>query len=235
MLKRRIARFAVGVAISRFMAVHYRDGSIVIPNPIDVTRLIPDENCHRDKDIVFVGRLIADKGVHVLLEAISLLAAEGHVPVVSIIGDGPERSRLVKLRDQLGLSEIVEFSGALSGSGLTESICRHKVMAIPSVWTEPFGIVALEGLACGCALVASDTGGLPDAVGSCGLLVPPNDAKALAKGLRAALDAGNLSKLEIEARRRHLAKHSPDRIAERYVRLFLSQTRDWNCGAGNLD
>ncbi len=94
------------------------------------------------------------------------------------------------------------------------------MLVVPSVWEEPFGIVVLEGLACGCVPLVTRSGGLPDAVGDCGVVVARDDPAALADGIQALLaDTG----LQDDFRARapaHLARHSPDRVARDYLRVL---------------
>jgi glycogen synthase len=218
--KRLLGRFATSVAVSRFIADHYQENSLVIPNPLPIGIFDSDGEAQRDRDVVFVGRLSAEKGAHILLQSIAELAKSGYLLKVSIVGEGLERPSLQLQRDRLGLCESVAFIGALHGPVLAATIRRHRVLAIPSVCPESFGLVALEGLACGCAVVASDIGGLPEAVGSVGVLVPAGDVRSLASGLYGALNGGVPSDETLEARRLHLAAHSCDRIAKEYLRLF---------------
>jgi glycogen synthase len=94
------------------------------------------------------------------------------------------------------------------------------VMVVPSIWPEPFGVVALEGLAAGCVVAASSEGGLPEAVGECGVLFPNGDAKALAAVLKELLtDSALREKLRAESDR-HLEQFTPETIAKRYLDVF---------------
>ena len=72
-------------------------------------------------------------------------------------------------RRALSLAENVSFVGPKSGDGLAEILNQHQILVVPSRWAEPFGIVAVEGIACGCVVVGSVAGGLPEAIGGCGV------------------------------------------------------------------
>src|SRR5689334_13350053 len=72
----------------------------------------------------------------------------------------------------------VELTGIKSGSDLARYLARHRVMAVPSRCEEGFGIVALEGIACGCVVVGTNLGGLPEAIGPVGIVVPNGDSGA---------------------------------------------------------
>jgi len=77
----------------------------------------------------------------------------------------------------------VEFTGVLHGDALSRTLARHRLMAMPSRWFEGLPISAVEALACGCVVVGADSGGLPEAIGACGLVVARNSAPALAAAL----------------------------------------------------
>jgi glycosyltransferase involved in cell wall biosynthesis len=97
-------------------------------------------------------------------------------------------------------------------------------MVIPSLWEEPFGIVALEGIASCDTVISSNRGGLPEAVGDCGILLEPT-VKFLANAMIAVLQAKekNISlpgQPSTEQRTTHLEKHAPKQVAQRYLDVF---------------
>jgi glycogen synthase len=96
------------------------------------------------------------------------------------------------------------------------------VFAIPSKFAEPFGVVALEGVASGCAIVASSGGGLPDAVGACGVYFSNGDAKGLASALEQTLTDATLRAKLVSGGQTHLKEFQPEVIADRYLDLFRS-------------
>ena len=117
----------------------------------------PDVSVPKDRDLVFLGRLVSDKGADVLIQALGKLAGKGLRPRLTIAGSGPERESLAALAERLGVAPQVEFAGVVQGEGLAALLRRHAVMVVPSRWPEPFGIVALEGMACGCVPVVPST------------------------------------------------------------------------------
>ncbi len=211
-LKRFTLKFAHNVAVSQFMADYYGNNSKIIPNPIDFS-LAKKDLSNKDKDFVFMGRLIRDKGGHLALEALKGLDES---KTLTIVGSGPEEGNLKSLCKRLNLCDRVVFTGRLNGEDLYNEIKRHKVLIAPSIWTEPFGLVVLEGYACGCNVVASDIGGLPDAVGGCGQLIKPNDIESLKNGMQAALE----SNINLECISVHLEAHSANVIADEFIKLF---------------
>src|SRR5947207_5212051 len=98
--------------------------------------------------IVFAGRLVTDKGVDILLKALSLLDPASYDSLL-IVGDGPERRGLEALVITLNLKAKARFLGKMDAEQLADLLNRSDIMVVPSI-VEPFGITVLEGLACGC-------------------------------------------------------------------------------------
>jgi glycosyltransferase involved in cell wall biosynthesis len=216
-VKRFLLRYAAAsIAVSTAVAADLATPSVVIPNSYrdHLFRRLPGEA--RERDLVFLGRLVSDKGVDVLLEALRLLADRGLRPELTIIGDGPEAPRLREQASRLGIAERIELLGIRTGEELVRLLNRHRILVVPSRYDEPFGIVALEGIACGCSVVASRGGGLPEAVGPCGRIFENGNALDLAEVLAELLgDPARQAALQEEAPR-HLAEHAAARIARLY-------------------
>ena len=218
------ARFARGIAVSRAVAADVPGCVAVIHNPVaDVFR--PPPGVPRDRELVFVGRLIAQKGVHVLLDALDRLREAGRRPVLTVVGAGPEEAALRSQAARLGLAEQVAFAGMRRGADLAALLARHQVVVVPSLGSEGLGLAALEGIACGCVAVGSAVGGLPEAVGPCGVTVPDGDPEALAGALGELLgDPERMARFRAAAPA-HLAPHQPRRVAEAYLRLMEQSLR----------
>ncbi len=208
------------VAISNAVADGIRGHSFVIGNPYNdrVFRLIPGVT--RDEDIVFVGRLVSDKGADLFLHALKLLQNDNLLPNLTIIGTGPEEQNLRRLTTELALDRQVTFAGQKSGAVLAEILNRHRVLVVPSRWAEPFGIVALEGIACGCVVVGSEKGGLKEAIGPCGLTFENENVPALVEQLKRLLKDPNLQTSLRQQAAEHLAKFRADAVASAYLRLM---------------
>lgn len=219
--KLAVAPFCRNLAVSAAVANSLPVRATVMANPFDAEEFAISDPPPRDKDIVFVGRLIPEKGCHVALRALAILKAEKTTPRLTVIGDGPELPALRQLSAELGVSAQVDFLGAMCG-GRGREAARHKVMVIPSTYAEPFGVVALEGLAAGCALAAANVGGLPEAVGDCGLLFPAGDARAAAEALKRMLTDPLLRERLAAARERHLERFMPEQAARAYLKCFES-------------
>lgn len=198
----------------------------VIGNPYRADLFKVSSDHTRTRDFVFVGRLVSDKGVDIAIKAIHQLLKHQNMmrrktPVsFTIVGDGPERTRLESLVNRLHLNSCVTFAGWLRNGSLASCLNDHKFMLVPSLWEEPFGNVALEGIACGCIPVVSDGGGLPDAVGNAGLTFPRGDADALADRILKLFDDESLQEKLRRAAPDHLAAHLPQAIANKYLAVI---------------
>ncbi len=218
--KQALLRFATNVAISKAIADRLSVHSIVIGNPFDETVFHLNPAVARDKTIAFVGRLVSDKGVDLLLRALDLLKRDGLSPDLTIVGSGPEENELRRLTASLGLDKQVTFAGQKSGPAIAEILNRHLILAVPSLWAEPFGVVALEGIACGCIVVGSEGGGLKEAIGPCGLTFENRNAEALAAQLKRAMGEPALQATLRQQANEHLVKFQSDMVATTYLRLI---------------
>lgn len=115
-----------------------------------------------EKIVMFVGRFVREKGIQVLLNAATAILAKEPTTKFMIVGGG-NRERLEKFVDWAGLTGKVLFTGFLANRALHQLYRCADVAVFPSLY-EPFGIVALEGMAAGAPVVASDAGGLPEIV-----------------------------------------------------------------------
>ncbi len=217
-LKRVLARKAMNISISSAIARELDLSSTVIGNPFD-DGIFADLGGSRDQDLVFIGRLVSDKGTDVLLTALKQLREGGQVYRLTIIGDGPERGHLLALARNGGIENQINFVGTKRGPELAAILNRHKLLVVPSRWPEPFGIVALEGIASGCVVIGSSQGGLPEAIGPCGVTFPNGDASALAREIRTLMNSDRRRQL-LDAAPAHLAKFRRAAVAERYLQLM---------------
>lgn len=224
-LKHLIIRFATNISVSQAVANHILTPSTVIPNPYqeDIFYEMPD--IHRDKELVFLGRLVSDKGVDVLLKALANLKQINQFPRLTIIGGGAEEAQLRQQARDLHIWESVNFVGVKVGKELAQLLNAHKIMVVPSRWQEPFGIVALEGIACGCVVVGSAGGGLKEAIGSCGLTFANGDSQALTQVLAQLLTQPNLLSQYRQNAASHLADHRKAEIAKAYLKILEETIR----------
>jgi len=219
-IKRALLPRVTNVAISKAVADGISGHSFVIGNPYDDTvfQLLP--NVVRDRELVFVGRLVSDKGADLLLQAMKLLHDENLFPDLMLVGSGPEEKNLRRLSAELGLNRQLTFAGQKTGAELAEILNRHRILVMPSRWAEPFGVVALEGIACGCVVVGSENGGLREAIGPCGVTFENGKVRALADQLKRLLNDANLQSNLRQQAPEHLAKFRPDAVAAAYIRIM---------------
>jgi glycosyltransferase involved in cell wall biosynthesis len=224
-LKRRLLRHGRTVSISRAVAKSVGRPGELVPNPYrdDVFRIIPGRT--RERDLIFVGRLVSDKGVDLLLEALARLKYKGIRPRLTVIGSGPEETLLRRLAAELGLTSQVEFAGAKTGENLAEALNAHRILVVPSRWAEPFGVVALEAIACGCVVIGSEEGGLPDAMGPCGVTFPNGNVDSLADAIQTVLMNREMQQNLLACREQHMDRHRPKKIAGRYLTMMEDMLR----------
>ena len=221
LLKRQLTRFYPNIAVSRFVAGNLPAVCDVVPNAYDSTLFCQPEHGERTRDFVFCGRLVSDKGADLCVRAFSRVLNSLPDATLTIVGDGPERQALHGLTESLGVSGQVRFTGALNGQELVTELQRHTCMVVPSLVQEGFGITALEGIACCETIVVLRRGGLPEAVGDCGLVVEPAEA-SLSEPMISVAAARRLGTVlpgqpSEEARRAHLARHTPEVVTRRYL------------------
>jgi glycogen(starch) synthase len=216
-LKRAVMRFARHITASQALADRLRVPSILIPNPYRKDVFKAPLSDYRPKDLIFVGRLIRGKGVHVLIEALRELACKGVRRELTVVGDGPALPDLVRTVQELP----IEFVGTKRGGELSELLGQHRFLVVPSIDPEPFGIVAIEGLACGCTVVASRNSGLIEAVGAHGVFCEPGDPKSLADAILQADAASGL----LDGVAQHLARHDPQTVAPQYLKVLSGVSR----------
>lgn len=219
-MKRLALRFAHNIYISQTIASHVGRPGTIIPNLFDngTFRVLPHMERHRS--LVFLGRLVTDKGCDILIDALARLRDTGFPLPLTIIGHGPEEAGLRSQVQQLNLTAQVTFTGPLRGTPLTEELNRHQILVVPSRWDEPFGVVALEGLACGCLLIGSSGGGLGDAIGPCGITFKNSDPADLTRAIREMIEQPEIAQRCREAAPAHLHRHLPEVVADAYLDVF---------------
>jgi glycosyltransferase involved in cell wall biosynthesis len=174
--------------------------------------------------VVFVGRLVPEKGVAVLLQAFAQALSSFPQAMLVVVGDGPDRASLEALAHQLQIARSVVFAGAQQDVALFYLLA--DVVAIPS-HSEPFGIVAVEAMAAGRPVVASNVGGLADTVvdGQTGRLVPPGNASAMAEALTWVLQSpDHAHQLGVAGQVRAINDYSEDRLAASLHALLCRST-----------
>ena len=215
-----LCRVDAVIAISEAIRRDSFEGAVVIGNPYrsGLFRVLPD--IVRQNSIAFLGRFVSDKGADLLIRAFAEASCGAGL---TLIGSGPEEPALRRLAEELGVD--VRFAGQLHGEDLVRELNRHEILAVPSLWEEPFGNVALEGMACGCVVLGSNGGGLPDAIGSAGLLFERGNVRDLAEKLRRLLSDSDLRNSLRSKAPAHLENHREEVVASRYLDILRKAAR----------
>jgi glycosyltransferase involved in cell wall biosynthesis len=210
------------LAISRFVADHVRallpEAQVeVLGGAVDRTVFRPAVAAAPADRIAFVGRLVTEKGIWVLLDAMRRL----HRPdlVLDVVGEGPLERQLRETLRSGGMPARVNFWGYLAPAQVREVLVRAALAVVPSTWPEPLGLVVLEALACGVPVVASAVGGIPEMVqheGN-GLLVQPDDPAVLAKAIERVLRDSHLRQRLRQSSLRETPIGSYDDLSRRLV------------------
>jgi glycosyltransferase involved in cell wall biosynthesis len=189
-LRRNMARFHVAPPFARR-----------IYNGIDTRRFAPPPAGRPGPATALaVANLIPEKGMHVLIDAFARIGVSE--ARLNIVGDGPERGRLEELARSRGVESRVSFLGLRDD--VDALLLRAHVFVHPCIWEEAFGYTLAEALSTGCPVVASRIGSTPELVtdGETGVLVPPNDASALAAAVGSIFrDSSFRDRLGANARR----------------------------------
>jgi glycosyltransferase involved in cell wall biosynthesis len=194
----------------------------IIPNGIDVERFARESKARKKGKastgatiLICVANLADGKGHEVLLHAVSLLPATE----LLLVGEGPKRSDLQRLTQELGIAERVRFLGRRND--VPELLATADIYVQPSYW-EGFGIATLEAMAAGLPVVASDVPGLRDVVGDAGLLAPAGSAVDLANCIAQLLSDPDLqSRVALLAQQRS-KQFSIETTASAYLQLYKS-------------
>ncbi len=209
--------------------------ALVIGNPYrdDSFQILP--GISRTHDFVFVGRLVSDKGADLAIKTFHILFNKKNErkefyskPTLTIIGDGPERTRLQNMVSEFGLDKHIIFKGSLHGSDLVKCLNLHRFILVPSRWEEPFGIVALEGMACGCIPIVSDRGGLPAVVGDAGLIFKTADVNSFASAIDQVLNDPLLEQKLRDAAPARLLRHQQNVISKQYLDVLNNSVENFS-------
>jgi glycosyltransferase involved in cell wall biosynthesis len=195
------------VAYSQFVARHVRRNGIqhVRVAPLIVPSVPGWTAPPGEQRVLFAGRIAPNKGLQTLFAAARRLDVS-----VDVVGSGWWQPDAERLAVKLGLGERATFHGWQSPEAVDQLYRRAAVVAVPSLWPEPFGMVGPEAMAHGRPVVASDTGGIPDWLehGRTGFMVKPGDAEGLAEALASLLGDSELC--------RRLGEAGAARVRERY-------------------
>ncbi len=214
----------------------------VIPNGVnpikkmdrnEVVKVLKKYNIPLNKRIVlFVGRLVYEKGAHILVEAIPRITRIIDDVFFVFVGTGPMKEYLVRRSIELGVNHKTVFTGFVSDSDLHAFYNAAYLAVFPSLY-EPFGIVALEAMSVGKPVIVSNTGGLSEIVehGKNGLKVPPGDVEALANAIiELLLNPGIAERLGRIGYSMVYEKYTWRRVAEQTLKVYERVLNEYNMG-----
>jgi glycogen(starch) synthase len=219
-LKRFVCRFGLNIAVSQALANDLPVPALAIHNPFQGPVEAGLDFSERSKDVAFLGRLVDQKGVNVLLDAMAKLRARGIDATATILGGGPERDKLERQAAEKLLPGQVEFRGHVEHDEIHKILLGHKMMVVPSLSREGFSMAVPEGLAAGCVVIGSNVGGIPEAIGDCGVTFPEADSDALAGRIEELLTQPELARPFRAAIPARLSALRLDRVCARYLEAF---------------
>lgn len=170
----------------------------------------------------YAGRLVEQKGLRVLLDALGYLSPPWRL---SVVGSGPLGEEVAEWFAARGLAERLDLRPRIPSEEMPAFYRSLDVLVLPSLtrpnWVEQFGRVLVEAMACGVSVVGSDSGEIPHVVGDAGVIVPEGDSRALAAALQGlAGDDARREELGRRGRERVLQDYTQERIAERTAAFY---------------
>jgi len=229
------------IAVSRFTA----EGIIseygilpgkmaIIPNCVDTIRFNPNINgegfrekwkLHSDPLVVFVGRLVQNKGLQYLVEAFAEVLRDIPEAKLIIAGEGTLKKELLIMIRKLNLQNSIKLVGRVPSKELPAIYAAADLVVLPSIM-EGFGMTLLEAMATAKPCVATAVGGIPEVVinGETGLLVPPGDSSALHKAICTVLEDRSLSRKLGEAGCRRVENRFTSDIVAKETVVVYEQT-----------
>jgi glycosyltransferase involved in cell wall biosynthesis len=236
------------ICCSRYMANHVSwlfslppEKVDAIPNGVDVTEFVGTFNkanfrkqyaLPEEKIVLFVGRLVYEKGASLLVEAMPRILARANAKFI-FVGEGYMKEQLLSTVQHLGLAHKAFFTGFVDEKTLKQLYRVADVCAFPSLY-EPFGIVALEAMAARTPVVVSDTGGLSEIVDhdQTGVKVYHDNVESLAWGvIRVLTDPAYADRLRTNAARRMLDLYSWNQVAVRTRKVYEHVLEEYEKGS----
>ena len=205
----------------------------IIPHGVDIKRFSPSPSrriiCQKGKSclrIGYVGSLVRQKGVHILIEAVAGFNSPFDL---TIVGNGPERSSLELLATASPVTSRIQFQSSVPNAQLPDTLRKFDVLVLPSIsmsnWKEQFGRIIIEAMACGIPVIGSSSGSIPEVVGDGGLIFNEQDYLDLRRIIQLLYKDRHLLKtLSEKACRRVIDEFSWQAIAPKIYKLYLEIT-----------
>jgi glycosyltransferase involved in cell wall biosynthesis len=204
----------------------YRGPASVVPQfGVDPDVFQPRPRPARGDFVIgYAGRIVEEKGLHILLDAVQGLAPPWRL---QLVGSGPAQPALARQAAQMGIGEQVQFVPHAPSTAMPAIVADWDVLALPSLtranWKEQFGRILVEAMASGVPCVGSASGEIPHVLGDAGLVVPEGHVASLREALATVRDDAALRQdLAERGRARVLARFTHARIAEQTYRAYRS-------------
>jgi glycosyltransferase involved in cell wall biosynthesis len=210
-----------GVSVSPWVHSNLPAQTQVILNPAPLPFRSTNTVRTKDLDLLFAGRIVKEKGLDTLLEALSILAKSGVVLPLTVMGDGDQRHALQNLSRRLCVSEQITWLGELSRNDGARLMTRAQYVIIPSEY-ESYGMVAIEALTYGASLIMSDAGNLGALFAPYGISFRAGDPSDLARVLLCAAK-GQMPR--VQSPEMLLAGTSPEIVAQKYIEVMAGLSR----------
>ena len=226
-------RVARNVAVTNHVATR-----IALPHSLTIYHGTPDSGSRPPNgspdsgnglQIGYVGRLVQEKGLPVLIKAAKHLENSRVAFSLTFIGDGPQHAELKALSDKLSLNNMVIFTGDLRGADLDRALRAIQIVVMPSEWEETAGLAAIEQMMLGGAVIVADIGGLAEVVGGAGLKFRPGNSDELYSCLKiVAADRIKIEELGSMARGRALKEFSVKRFIMQHASMYRNFSKGTN-------
>ncbi|MBM4252769.1 MAG: glycosyltransferase family 4 protein [Deltaproteobacteria bacterium] len=175
--------------------------------------------------VAFVGRLVEEKGVDMMVAALAQLSHQIPQLRLLILGGGPEQVKLAAMATSLGVADRIDWRSQVPSSEVATYLQATDILCLPSLtrpnWKEQFGRVLVEAMAASAIVIGSSSGEIPRVIGDAGLVFPEGDARALANAIVKTFDS-----TELRQRLRHLghqkahSQFSNEQVAKRWSELW---------------
>lgn len=223
-LKRLISNFSNNICVSRTTANGYNLKSYNIIYNAYNDAVFKQSNNGKRKDIAFVGHPNRNKGAYLLIDAFTEFKSQTNSDYkLNFIGDDPEREAVEKYAVQTKYASDIIFLGYMSPMQISKTLNDIHIMVVPSTrpYYEAFGIVVLEGLACGCTVIGADGDGIEEALHSAGILYKNGNSAALCSALIKAVQMSEEErKVKSIMAEEWLNKRKLSNVADEYIKLF---------------
>ncbi len=235
-----INKVDIGIAPSNYVKDLFEGHQIlqqkweVVKPWIGLSEFSPTSSVERSQDILFVGSLTGYKGAWVVAEALKYILKEMPSAKLKFLGfqDERDRKKIEAIGERDSTLANMEFLGYRDLDELKSEYQSAGVYVCSPVWPEVFGLTWAEAMACGCPVVASEIGSIPELAGGRAILVPPRDSERLAQAVVGVLkDKEYAERLGEEGRRYVLERFGVNRAVDEVAKIYenlLSKKRQWH-------